>query len=365
MKIAVIAPSAIAVRGDLPYGGAEWIIWQLCKQLARHDHEVTLIAPRGSDAPGTVLFQTVEPDKSGDEWGAFEEYEYAFDYSKDFDVVHDHSHHALPYKLRCLHPNLRMVHTCHGLQTWGYHVPFPVFYGPARLLTLSTFHQDITKQPHGSCAGAMGMNSRTVIHGIDTDVYRPCDRAVVSDYFLVFGLMAPHKGHTLPLKIWSDRKMANMSTGPLIVAGEDNFVGDKKYVRTIKELCEGPTAKPVANYIGGISQEKKIELFQRARGVMLPFITKPGEAWSLIALEAQACGCPVISTPNGAIPELIEQDKTGFICKDDKALIEAMEKCETLDREYIASRIRVRFGLNSLYDSHMAIYEAILKGDTW
>jgi glycosyltransferase involved in cell wall biosynthesis len=371
IKICIIAPSVMAVRGDLSYGGAEAIIWQLCRQLGLHKMEYTLVAPKGSDAPGGTLFETVEPQKRGDkwtgdeEWDAFEKYETAFDWSKDFDVVHSHDHQGLAYKLRCPNPGIKIVHTCHGLQTWARPGGMPMFYGPPNLLTLSKFHQEITKQPGGTVTGAVGIDSRIVVHGVDTSIYQPCPKEEVGDYFLIFGLMAPHKGHVLPLTVWTKLRYGNQSTGPLMIAGEDQFVGDRNYVRTIKELCAGPDDKPIASYLGNVTQEKKVDLFQHARGIILPFLAQPGEAWSLIVLEALACGCPVISTPNGAIPEMIENGKTGFLVQTDDELWAAIQKTETLDRTYVAGSVGGKWDLDATFLSHMEHYQATIKGDKW
>ena len=371
LRVCIIAPSIFPIRGDLSYGGAEAIIWQLCRQLTKHGQDVTLIAPRGSDASGGMLFETVEPHKPGEkwtgdeEWDAWEKYEYAFDYETDFDVVHDHSHQALPYKLRCQYPDLKIVHTCHGLQTWARPGGMPMFYGAPNLLTLSKFHQNITMAPAGSVTGAIGINSRIVVHGIDTEIYKPCPKEEVSDNFLVFGLMAPHKGHMLPLTVWMKKHTTNQSHGPLTIAGEDEFVGDRTYVRQVKELCVGPDDKPVGVYVGGIPQEKKVELFQRSRAVFLPFLADPGEAWSLIVLEALACGCPVITTPNGSMPEMIEPGKTGFIVQNDEEMWAAAQKAGELDRNCVAGLVAGKWDLDALFLSHMEHYQTTIKGARW
>ena len=371
IRVAIIAPSVFPVRGDLEYGGAEQLIYQLCKQLGKHNIEYTLVACKGSEAPGGTLFETVEPQDrnaewTGDEeWDAFEKYEYAFDWDKDFDLIHDHTHKALPYKLRCSYPGLKMVHTCHGLQIWAGRSGMPEFYGPSNLLTLSKFHQEITKAPCGSVTGGTGMDSRIVVHGVDTEVYKPCAKDKVTDNFLAFGLMSPHKGHIVPISVWGKVHNANQSSGPLLVAGEDKFVGNKEYVRTIKELCEGPDDKPVAQYLGGISQERKVELFQTSRAVFLPFMVSPGECWSLIVLEALACGCPVITTPNGCIPELIEEGKTGFVVGGDNELWKAAQEVDKLDRQYVSGSVAGKWDTDALYLSHMEHYKNVIKGDNW
>jgi glycosyltransferase involved in cell wall biosynthesis len=368
LRIAVVAPSIFPIRSDLAYGGLEYVVHQQVKQLVEHGHEVTLIACKGSDPAGGTLFETIAPPAedgkwtSYEEWEAFEKYEFAFDYGTDFDVVHDHSHMAHIYRKRMWEEKMRLCHTCHGIQTWNPMGYYPHFAGLPNLLTLSEWHRRFTRD-------TIGFDSRTVIHGIDTEVYKPCPKEEVGDYWLVLGLMAEHKGHVVPLKHWEEKILSdNVSMGRLIVAGEDKFVPDKNYVTMVKELCEGPGKTPVAEYVGSVDQAKKLDLLQHARGVFLPFIPSqntPGEAWSLIIIEAQACGTPVITTPNGAIPELVEQEKTGIITDRTDLLEPAMKACEGMDRDYISKWASDRFNLNKMYESYMRIYQDVLRGELW
>ena len=48
------------------------------------------------------------------------------------------------------------------------------------------------------------------------------------------------------------------------------------------------------------------------------------ESFGLAALEALACGVPVIATNNGGIPELVENGKSGFL--SDVGNVEEMSK---------------------------------------
>jgi glycosyltransferase involved in cell wall biosynthesis len=65
------------------------------------------------------------------------------------------------------------------------------------------------------------------------------------------------------------------------------------------------TAAPLAGHVtltGYVSDAERRALFTDARAVVLPSLD---EGFGLPALEAMACGVPVVVTPAGALPEVV------------------------------------------------------------
>ena len=48
------------------------------------------------------------------------------------------------------------------------------------------------------------------------------------------------------------------------------------------------------------------------------------ETSSLVAMESLACGTPVVAFGSGALPEIIEHGRTGFVVSDVRELAEAL-----------------------------------------
>ena len=63
--------------------------------------------------------------------------------------------------------------------------------------------------------------------------------------------------------------------------------------------------------LGEITLEEKVSLLRRAKAVLFP-IDWP-EPFGLVMTEAMACGTPVIATPRGSVPEVVEDGVTGWI----------------------------------------------------
>lgn len=93
------------------------------------------------------------------------------------------------------------------------------------------------------------------------------------------------------------------------------------------------------------------------------------EAFGLANVEAMACGLPVVSTRVGAIPEVVQEGKTGFLVPpaDAGALAEAMEKLAVnpaLCADFGNAgrrRAQERFNLDRMVEETFTVYQEILK----
>lgn len=85
------------------------------------------------------------------------------------------------------------------------------------------------------------------------------------------------------------------------------------------------------------------------------------EGLSLVALEAQACGLPVITTNSTSMPEIVENGVTGFLCPLDN--IDAIVTCvKTLRQNFDtwqAMRISARSRAVELFDEESALEKYI------
>jgi glycosyltransferase involved in cell wall biosynthesis len=92
------------------------------------------------------------------------------------------------------------------------------------------------------------------------------------------------------------------------------------------------------------------------------------EGFGLVALEAQACGLPVIATHGSALPEVIEDGVTGILCPQDDvqafaaAARRLSEKNVLWQQMQRAARSRVEryFGNEAMVDRYIALYRSVL-----
>ena len=106
---------------------------------------------------------------------------------------------------------------------------------------------------------------------------------------------------------------------PMIVTKNDliEFLigGDGPLRNEIEEHVDQRSLNNKVNLIGWISHEKLPFYLNELKLLVLPSFT---EGLPNILLEAMACGTPVLATPVGAIPDVVVEEKTGFLLKSTK-----------------------------------------------
>ena len=93
----------------------------------------------------------------------------------------------------------------------------------------------------------------------------------------------------------------------------------------------------------GVSGREKTLLLSRAKAVLMP--TLYPEPFGYVAIEAQMCGTPVLTTDWGAFPETVINGKTGFRCRTAAEFAKALELVDGLDRLAIRKTAIERFSL--------------------
>jgi glycosyltransferase involved in cell wall biosynthesis len=93
---------------------------------------------------------------------------------------------------------------------------------------------------------------------------------------------------------------------------------------------------PHGEHVGVVGPERRAELMGGARALLCPTIYV--EPFGGVAVEAQMCGTPVITTDWGAFTETVEQGVSGFRCRTMEQFTAAARAAGDLDREFIRAR---------------------------
>jgi glycosyltransferase involved in cell wall biosynthesis len=103
--------------------------------------------------------------------------------------------------------------------------------------------------------------------------------------------------------------------------------------RLIKELG----IEDAVTFISGVEQERIVELYAEAQVAVVPSLY---EGFSLPAVEAMACGVPVVGTTGGAVPEVVGRDnETALIVPTSDAGALATAIARLLDDAALRDRI--------------------------
>ena len=145
---------------------------------------------------------------------------------------------------------------------------------------------------------------------IDTDVYKPAANGCFRKNLAAKGeKIIVHISNFRPVKRVSDtirvlEKIIKEVPSKLIL------VGDGPDRSECERLCRELHLCDQVKFLG--KQEGLVEILNSADLFLIP---SQSESFGLAALEAMACGVPVISSSVGGLPELIRHNESGFIAE--------------------------------------------------
>ena len=209
----------------------------------------------------------------------------------------------------------------------------------------------ISRQTKTSLVEHLGVPEEkiSVVHnGIDHDLYRPASGSspVPHPYVLYVGTEQPRKNLRTLLRAFSRLKRDRWFGGLKLVkvgkAGgpEADFRG-----RTLEEVERLGLGRDVV-FTGYVPQERMAHYYSHAGCLALPSLH---EGFGLTPLEAMSCGCPVVASDAGAIPEVVGDAALTVDPLDEAALAAALRNVltdETRRKEMIARGLN-RAGLFS------------------
>jgi lipopolysaccharide exporter len=182
---------------------------------------------------------------------------------------------------------------------------------------------------------------RTVPNGIDTGTFARRDRRrcrarhglpLDAPTVLSAGDLAELKGHhrvIAAVEALNERGLG----ARLLIAGGVGRSG--RYADTLREQVgsAGLTGRVV--FLGEVTQPTLAELMCAADVFCL---ASSSEGWPNVVNEALACGTPVVATDVGAVRQMIDSDRAGFVVPvhDDRALAEALSEALTRDWDHEA-----------------------------
>jgi len=334
MKIAMLSPIAWRTP-PRHYGPWELVASNLTEGLVAKGHEVTLFATADSLTSAELDAVCPRPYAEDDAVDAkvWESLHISnlMENADRFDIVHNHFD-FLPLTYSRL-ISVPMVTTIHGFSSEDIVPVYRKYDDIATYISISDAdrHPDLNYE-------------RSIFHGIDAQKFQ--FNGDKEDYLLFFGRIHPDKGAREALRI------AEKAGYRLIMAG---LVQDAAYFE--EYILPKVDGKKVI-YLGNVNQKKGSELLGRATALLHPIAFD--EPFGLSVAEAMMCGTPVIAYNRGSMPELIEDNTTGFLVKtvEDAAL--AVEKAKSLDFEYIREYALNKFGMERMVEEYVEVYEEVL-----
>ena len=336
MRVGLLAPPWCSVP-PRSYGGTEQIVHLLAEGLVAAGNEVALFATGDSRTAGDLgsfFDQPPRPMGLGTFEAAHASAGYRYLTGMGVDVVHDHTSIGA-----LVAPDVdRLVVTNHG----------PFDPSISEVLRRIADHAAVVaiSRSQAAMGAAAGVPIAAVIHhGIDVGSI-PIG-AGDGGYALFLGRMAGVKGAADAIAI------ARRARVPLVLAGKCADPEELEYFD--REVA--PQLGDDVEWRGEVDPEEKHRLLGGAMALINP-ISWP-EPFGLVMTEALACGTPVVTTPCGAAPEIVDDGTTGFV-RDRPGLADALGRVGQIDRAACRRSAVERFSVDRMVEEHLRLYEQLL-----
>jgi glycosyltransferase involved in cell wall biosynthesis len=113
-------------------------------------------------------------------------------------------------------------------------------------------------------------------------------------------------------------------------------------------------------YAGPVADTEKNQLLGRAAALLMPILWD--EPFGIVMAEALACGTPVIGLNRGALPEVVEHGRNGFVCSSVDELEQATMRVGEIRRSECRKVMEERFSAPVMVDGYLKLYDSVLNG---
>jgi len=357
MIILIYSTQIIDTTPDLKgYGGHEVVMGNLSKYIDEEtNHTLYLFATEDSYNPKNGYLFSV--GKAGtnplEAWRLYWKDERSRKALMESDIVLDASWGYYPYAVA---DKLKNICHVHAGPDPGFRQPPPI--DKPCLITvgfqLARRFQEMT-----------GLEWRTVHNGIDISKY-PYKKDK-EDYLLFVGRLYEFKAPHRFVKICNEMKEKGILIG-------GSFGDNPAYQKMIKDMCD---KSPYVEFLGEVPFEKKVELMQNAKAVIVPNVyrlplkDRPNEygffpePFGLVPVEANACGTPVISSPIYGLTETLIHGYNGFHANSDEEFKYYIKRIDEIKPENCRRLVEEVFDYRRMAREYLRLFEEILSGRKW
>lgn len=333
-------------------GGVELTVVNLVAALTQRGHHVAIAAPENSQLEDAHLIQIpgqLQPTAhtQGRETPAVlindavlaNQWSYARQVQHDYDLIINFAYDWLPFYLTPFFdvPIAHFVSMGSLSQVMDHAViqvdaKFPGTLGAYTQSQVDTFPTGLTWQLLSSA--------------VDLSQYDYCDTPGIDLVWL--GRISPEKG-------LEDAVAAVQQTQtPLKILGK---LENSDYWDTIQKTY--PHA-PI-DYLGFVNTQQLQAIVRSCRGLLMT--PRWVEAFGNVAIEALACGVPVIAYRRGGPAEIVNHGKTGWLVEPDsvEGLVNGIQMLEKIDRYHCRQQAESEYSLPALGERFEHWFESIMK----
>ncbi len=324
-------------------GGAEQMLLVLEREMVAAGHRTTVAAADGSQVSG-LLLATGPPANGPDQYERRDRVhakrilEYLQGHPHDFDLIHDKSGSFFRHAAECPVPVLATLHLPRS------------FYREDlfQLLPSHVYFNCVSKSQAASFADLPNFLG-VVENGIVVDEF-PLTTAKC-DYLLWLGRICEEKAPHLAIAAAQEAGL------PLVIAGQ---VYPFQYHRDYfdREIRPHLSEASSVQFIDSPTLQQKLDLLRHARALLLTSTAE--ETSSLVAMEAMACGTPVVPMRRGAFPEVVADGETGFVVESLEDMLQALREVDRISPKACRARVERHFNALRMARDYQELYRQVL-----
>jgi glycosyltransferase involved in cell wall biosynthesis len=334
----------LAPVGPDAVGGAERVLTAVDRALAAAGHRSLVLAAEGSAAAGELIPFRL-PSGPLDEVvvaGVRRRYAEALRAllaRGPVDVVHLH---GVDFASYLPPPGPPVLVTLHLPPSW---YPAAAFR-PARP---GTYLHCVSAAQRRACPPGAELLPE-VPNGVDLAAFRPLEPGEDGGFALALGRICPEKGFHLALDAAARAGVPMLLGGKVFPYPEH----ERYYAAEI-----APRLSPERRCLGPLGRSETARLLARARCLLVPSLAP--ETSSLVAMEALASGTPVVAFRAGALPEIVDDGRTGFLVDGVEEMAAAIARAGELDRRACRAAAEARFAEERMIAGYLRLYERLAE----
>jgi len=346
MRVLYVAYPMLPVTEAVP-GGAEQMLWTLEREIAARGNSTAVAACDGSEIAGKLIATGPAPNavdafeqrRAEHEKRVLDEIRRAEVSGEPYDLIHDKSGW---FWMRAREIETPVLATLHLPRS---------FYSPEALAGApdNVFFNCVSESQFKTLTD-IPRNLGAIANGIDlTRFPAPAEQRAL--YILWIGRICPEKGPHVAIHV------ARQACLPIVLIGE---VYRFSYHQAFFQRAVAPRVdRTFVHYVESPSLAEKLHYLRRAQALVITSLVD--ETSSLVAMEAMACGTPVVAFNRGALAEVVRDGVTGFVVNTADEMARAIGRVSTIETKACREHVERNFSGARMADDYLQLYERVIR----
>lgn len=207
--------------------------------------------------------------------------------------------------------------------------------------------------------------------GVDLTVFQPTDRDEARQKIgygpgrivLFVGRLERLKGVDIAIRALALLRDRQHDDVRLLIVGEDSFDGDESEKERLRSFASRVGVRDRVDFLGSVAHHELPFFYSAADVCVMPSYS---ESFGLVALEAQACGRPVVGSDVAGLRSVVRDDVSGYLIEAHDPAMYAERIGRLLDNPELAQQmgrrgrlLAQRFSWNRTADKLQELFEGV------